>query len=220
MRAWIGSFVLAIAALLASAPVHAAGTVNVHWYVTGILKISLTPNYNSGYGPILATFGTPGTPAPGAGACLQGCAVDFGTVQQGSTYLYKYAAHLNVFSNDMSGFYVYAQGAADFNQYAGAGSGNTMALSGTLFYLPSSASGDSNTGFSASYPFNVTSGAVNPSSPSYTVAPTIAYGAYPAPIINSAAETADIYQDYQMKVPYNATNVGYYAWVVYTVVPK
>jgi hypothetical protein len=219
VRAWIGSCVAAIAILLATAQAYAAGTVQPHWYVTGILQFTLTPNYTSGYGSVPASFGTQATPSPGAGACLQACAVDFGTVEQGTTYLYKYAAHLNVVTNDPNGFYVYGEGAADFNQYSGSGSGNTMPLNGTLYYLPSTASGDTNTGYSSSYPFAVTGGSV--SSVSYATAPTITYGTFPTPIINSGVASADLYQDYQMKVPYAATpGVGYYVWIVYTVVPK
>lgn len=218
MRAWIGSwlFVLA-AAVFGGVPAQAAtGTVNVNWYVTGVVKLSLTPNYNSGYGPVLATFGTQPTPSPGSNACLKGCVVDFGTVKQGSTYLYKYAAHLAIITNDGNGFNVYGEGAADFTD----GGGNTMSLAETLFYLPSGAASDSNTGFSPGLAFNVTSGTVNPAVPDPSTAPTITYSTYPAPMFTSVKATNDYYQDYELKVPYSAAAVSYYAWIVYTVVPQ
>jgi hypothetical protein len=218
VRAWIGSwlFVLAAAALGALPAAASTGTVNVNWYVTGVVKFSLIPNYNSGYGPVLATFGTQPAPSPGANACLQGCVVDFGTVQQGSSYLYKYAAHLQVVTNDTNGFNVYGEGAADFTD----GAGDTMPLSQTLFYLPSGATSDSNTGFSPGLAFNVTSGSVTPAVPDPNTAPSIAYVAYPAPMFTSSAATNDFYQDYELKVPYSAAAVNYFAWIVYTVVPQ
>lgn len=217
MRAWIGSCLAAVLLALA-APAHgwaSSGAVTVKYALTSVVKFTLTPNYNTGYGPILATFGTPAAPAPGPNACLQGCSVDFGTTQAGSTYLYKYAAHINVTTNDVNGFYVYGEGAADFSD----GSGNTIPVSGSLYYLPSGAASDSNTGFSASLPFSVTTGTVGPSSP--TVAPTITYATYPSPMLDATAGgTSDYYQDYQFKVPYTAAASSYYVWIVYTVVPK
>jgi hypothetical protein len=217
VRAWIGSCVIAIvAALLATAQACADGTVTVHFYTTGILKFTLTPNYNSGYGTVPATFGTPPAPAPGVNACYQGCTVDFGNVQQGGTYLYKYAAHISVLSNDLNGFYVYGEGAADFTD----GSGNSMPLGQTLFYLPSGATTDPNTGYSPGLAFAVTNGTVNPVSPSPVTAPTITYSAFPAPMANSTVANNDFYQDYQIKVPSAAATSTYYVWIVYTVVPK
>lgn len=218
MRAWIGSGLLALlAAVLAGVPADAGtGTVNANWYVTGILKFTLTPNYNAGYGTVLATFGTQPAPSPGSGACLQGCSVDFGNVMQGSSYLYKYAAHLHVLTNDANGFNIYGEGAADFTD----GAGNTMPLSQSLFYLPSGATSDTNTGFSPGLAFNVTSGTVSPSTPSSSTAPAITYTTYPSPMYASSLGTNDYYQDYQLKVPYTAATVNYFVWIVYTVVPK
>lgn len=217
MRAWIGSLLLALAAsALAGAPANAAGTVKASWYVTGILKFTLTPNYNTGYGTVLASFGTQSNPTPGSNACLQGCSVDFGTVQQGNSYLYKYAAHLHVLTNDVNGFSVYGEGAADFTD----GSGDTMPVSQSLFYLGSGATSDSNTGFSPGLAFNVTTGTVTPAVPDPNTPATIAYATYPSPMFTSAAPTNDFYQDYQLKVPWAAAPAGYFVWIVYTVVPK
>jgi len=220
VRGWIGFCTLTVAAILLSVmPASAgAGPVKVQWYVTGILKFTLTPNYNTGYGPVPAKFGTQPTPNPGAGACLLGCADDFNTVVQGGQYLYKYAAHLHVVTNDANGFLVYGEGSADFSD----GGANSFPVSGSLYYLPSGATSDSNTGFSPGYPFNKTSGTVNPSTPLFGSAPTITYMTYPAPMFTATAPTADYYQDYELKVPANApvSSSEYFVWVVYTVVPQ
>jgi hypothetical protein len=217
VRAWIGSCVFAMMAAALAVPAEAGTeTVNVNWYVTGILKFTLTPNYNTGYGTVLATFGTQPAPSPGTSACLQGCSVDFGTVLQGNSYLYKYAAHLHVTTNDPNGFNVYGEGAADFTD----GGGNTMPLSQSLYYLGSGPTTDSNTGFSPGLAFNVTSGTVSPAVPDPVTAPSIVYATYPAPMYSSASATNDFYQDYQLKVPSAAATVSYFVWIVYTVVPK
>ncbi len=217
MRAWIGSCVVALAAVLTIAPASAAGSVKVAWYTNAIITMTLTPNYNAGYGTVKAALGTQPTPAPGPGSCANSCAVDFGAIEAGVDYLYKYAAHVNVSSNDSSGFNLYGEGAANFSD----GGANTMNLNQTLYWVPSVASGDGNTGFSAGFPFNVTGGAVNPAQPESGVPPTITYGTYPAPIDSSSSESGDIYQDYELKVPNAAATSGtvnYYVWIVYTVV--
>ena len=220
MRAWIGFCTLTVAAMLLSVMPASAGvgTVKVNWYVTGILKFTLTPNYNAGFGPVPATFGTQPAPNPGPGACLLGCADDFGTVIQGKQYLYKYAAHLNIITNDSNGFKVYGEGSADFSD----GVGDSIPVAGSLYYLPSGATSDGNTGFTASYAFSKTSGTVNPNPPIFGSAPTITYTAYPGPMFTSVLATADFYQDYQLKVPATApaTTNTYFVWVVYTVVPQ
>lgn len=207
--------------MIAIAPASASPSVKVTWYASAVAKLTLTPNYATGYGTVKATFGTQPSPAPGTGACLQGCYVDFGTVQQSAQYLYKYAVHLKVVSNDTSGFRLYGEGAADFTDT----SGDTLAVA-DLSYVPSFASGDTNTGYSAGLPFQRTSGSntVNPATPSSSTAPTIAYassGTYPSPIDISSAAIGDIYQDYELQVPATAVAAsGYYAWIVYTVVPE
>lgn len=225
MRAWIGSCVIAALTVLpALVPVaanasSASGNVTVQYFITPSVKFTLTPNYNSGYGPIPATFGTPPAPTPGAGACFQGCAVDFGTVMAGSTYLYKYAAHINVHTNDTSGYNLYAEGAADITD----SHGNTIPIAQSLFYLASGATTDPNTGFSSGLPFMATSATVNPPTPDINTAPTVTYASYPAPLFSTAiAGTSDYYQDYQFKVPYTAVSGGftYFVWIVYTVIAK
>lgn len=218
MRAWWTAFIFVAAAaiaIIAPAGAQTSGNVDVRWYTSAIVQTALTPNYASGYGTVKAVFGTQPTPAPGAGACLDGCAVDFGVVQAGLQYLYKYAAHLNVMTNDTAGFNVYAEGAADFTD----GAGNSMALGQTLFYVPSVASGDLNNGFTAGFPLQVTGGVVS-GPPDPNTPPSIAYTTYPAPVYTSPSQNGDVYHDYEMKVPPTANASNYFVWIVYTVVAR
>ncbi|HEY9181257.1 MAG TPA: hypothetical protein VIO32_11100 [Candidatus Baltobacteraceae bacterium] len=218
MRTWFGTAILValLAGEAAPSSAQTAPTIDTNWNTTPVVKLVLTPNYTSGYGPVKAIFGAQPTPAPAGGACLQGCAIDFGTVLAGTDYLYKYAAHLNIKTNDGNGVNVYGEGAADFYNQNDA---TSQSLSTTLYYLPSVLSGDTNTGFSASLPFYKTSGTV--SGNSFATAPTITYATYPSPMTaTSSANTSDLYYDYQLKVPPAATTGAYYVWVVYTVVPK
>jgi hypothetical protein len=222
VRARIGSVAFAAFAALAAlspSPVWSAPTGNVgtNWYAQAFAKIALTPNYSSGFGPILATFGTAPSPSPQSGACLQGCAVDFGTVIAGDDYLYKFATHINIQTNDVNGVNLYGEGAADFfNQ----NDSSTLPLNTTVYYLPSTSGGaDANTGFSPAFPFYKTAGTV--SGNSFSTAPSITYTAFPAPIAATmSAVTSDLYYDYQLKIPVTATTGAYYVWIVYTVVPK
>ena len=111
---------------------------------------------------------------------------------------------------------VYGEGAADFTN---TGDGSTQSLNQALYYLPSSASGDTNTGFSPSLPFYQTTGTV--SGNSFGTAPSITYATYPSPMAQTtSAATADLYYDYQLHVPGAATGGQYYVWIVYTVVAK
>lgn len=218
MRAWIGSGALALA-VFAAAPAPASANANasatVQWYAQAIVQMTLTPNYASGYGSVKATFGTQPAAVAGPGACLQGCAVDFGSVMAGDSYLYKYATHLNVVTNDPNGFKLYGEGAADFTNTS---DGSSTLLNQTLYYLPSAASNDTNTGFSAALPFYRTAGAV--SGNSFATAPTIAYATFPGPMTTVSSSSSDLYYDYQLKVPSQATGGQYYVWIVYTVVPQ
>lgn len=218
MRTWFGIAILVALLTGAAAPsaAQSSGTVAANWSSTPVVKFVLTPNYASGYGAVKAVFGTQPTPVAGPGACLQGCAIDFGNVLSGTDYLYKYAAHLNLNTNDVNGVNIYGEGAADFTNTA---DGTTQALNQSVYYLPSVASGDTNTGFSASLPFYMTSQSV--SGNSFSTAPTITYVAYPSPMASTtSASTADLYYDYQLKVPAAATAGQYYVWIVYTVVAK
>lgn len=222
MRAWIGSTAVAIAAIIAAispaAASSATGTVKVQWYSQAVVKLALTPNYASGCGTVKAVFGTQPTPVAPPQGCMTGGAIDFGGILAGTNYLYKFASHLNLQTNDVNGVSIYGEGAADFVNTA---DGFTTPLNQALYYLTSSSGGaDPNTGFSPSFPFYRTGGTVSGGG-SFTTAPTIAYASYPPPIASTnVSGNADYYYDYQLKVPAIATNGQYYVWVVYTVVPK
>lgn len=212
---------LAIAAAIAAlAPAAAAGpsaNAIVKWDTQAIISVTLKPNYYTGYGQVKAVFGT--QPAATHGPLATGVGtgdVDFGNVLSGTDYLYKYAAEVNVTTNDPNGFKLYGEGAADFQASSG-GSGTQM-LSSTLFYATSGATSDSNTGFTPGLPFYATAGAA---AGGYAGPDTIAYGGvYPGtPVANSAAATGIFYYDYLLKVPSTITTGGdYYVWIVYTVV--
>lgn len=221
MRAWIGSIAVAAAAILAaSLPATASsatGPVTVQWYAQAVVKFALTPNYATGCGTVKAVFGTqPAATAPAQG-CMTGGAVDFGGILAGTNYLYKYASHLNLQTNDVNGVSIYGEGAADFVNTA---DGTSTALNQSLYYLTSTSGGsDLNTGYTPSYPFYRTTASV--SGNSFGTAPTIAYASYPPPIAaTNTSGSADFYYDYQLKVPPLATSGQYYVWIVYTVVPK
>jgi hypothetical protein len=191
------------------------GGATAKWDSQAIINMTLTPNYASGFGSVKATFGTQPTPVYGPNASLGAGSVDFGQVVAGNSYLYKYAAHLQVTSNDLSGFSVYAEGAADFVNTT---DGTSQSLNQTLFYLASSASSDTNTGFSASLPFYRTTNAVMGGA--YGTPASITYATYPSPIASPITQNSDLYYDLQLKVPAAATSGLYYVWVVYTVVAK
>ena len=82
--------------------------------------------------------------------------MDFGNVVVGYYYLYKYAAQINVQTNDRAGFVVYAEGATDLNGSNPVPSPATFPLSQTLFWLVNS---PGNTPYSAASSFNRTGGA-------------------------------------------------------------
>lgn len=213
----VSTWAFALAAVVMTiAPAHAApGNVTVKWYAQALVKIALTPNYASGFGSVKAVFGTQPAPTHGVDASQGAGAVDFGSVIAGNDYLYKYAAHLNVWTNDSTGFNIYGEGAADFYNTT---DGSSQSLNQALYYLPSVdgvTQTDANTGFSASFPFYRTTASVTPGVP-----PSITYSAYPAPIGTSMNATGDFYYDYELKVPPIATSGAYYVWVVYTVVPR
>jgi len=211
----MGAIFAAMALIVVLSPadaVTATGNAKVQWHVLPIINFTLTPNYYTGYGSVLATFGTQPAPTHGPGAPTT---VDFGKTIAGDTYLYKYAAHLHITTNDDNGFLVYGEAAAVLTN----GSDSSVYPGQYLYYVPSGASSDSNTGFTPGLPFAQTSGSVSggntdaPGSP-----PTITYTTYPNPVAQSVAANNDFYYDYQFKVPPTATGGNYYLWIVYTVV--
>ena len=222
----MGVALAGIATLAAVAPATAApgsDTLNVKWATQAILKLSLTPNYASGFGQVQAVFGTQPAPTHGPNASSGGGAVDFGNIEAGNTYIYKYAAHVNVETNDPNGVKLFGEGLAAFTDNTAPT--NTYALNSTLFYANSTSGSpaDGNTGFTPGFPFQQTTGI--PTNPGYSVngvgSPAISYGGlYPAVPVGTSGATGslDFYYDYIMKVPPAAVAGQYYVWIVYTVV--
>jgi hypothetical protein len=208
---------VSIAVLSPAGAATATGIVNVQWHVLPVINFSLTPNYALGFGSVVATFGTQPTPTtgPGAGSTVGQGTVDFGTTLAGDTYLYKYAAHLHVTTNDSNGFDIYGEAATQMTNNT---DGSVYPVSEALFYVPSVLSGDTNTGFTPGLPFSLTGGLVSGGGDNPTSPATITYSSYPSPVAVSALANNDYYYDYQFKVPSYATTGNYYVWIVYTVV--
>jgi hypothetical protein len=220
----VAAALFAVALSFAGPRAFAAGTlsnevnITVKWATLPHVTIVLTPNYVTGFGQVPATIGTQPAPTHGPSASLGSGSVDFGNIEAGKNYIYKYATHLNVVSNDPNGVNVYGEGAADFVNTTDASS---VPISQAVYYLSSTSGSpaDGNTGFSPGTPFMKTSGVV--SGGGYAgPPPTIAYTVYPAPIASSTTPAADFYWDYQLKPPPTATSGQYYVWIVYTVVVK
>jgi hypothetical protein len=225
MGRWLlAAALFAVALSFAGPRAFAAGTisnqanVNVKWNTLARVVIALTPNYTSGFGQVVATIGAQPAPTHGPNASLGGGSVDFGNIEAGKSYIYKYAAHLNVVSNDPNGVNVYGEGAADFTNNTDS---STVPISQAVYYLNSTSGSpaDTNTGFSPGSPFMKTGGMVTGGGYSGPP-PTIAYTVYPSTIATSTTENADFYWDYQLKPPPTATSGQYYVWIVYTVVAK
>ncbi len=217
LLAALSAIAMVIATLTSASATVASAPINVKWQATSIVRLTLTPNYNAGYGSIPAVFGAQPAPTHGADAPAVGSgAIDFGTLLAGDTYIYRYAVHLNVFTNSSTGFNLYGEGAADFFNQTDS---TSTPISQTVFYVHSAATGDANTGFTPGLPFQKTTAAVAGGG-SFATPPTITYGSYPAPVASSGLSTADFYYDYQMHVPPTATSGAYFVWIVYTVVPQ
>jgi len=207
---------MVIATLAPASATVADGTSIWKWNTTSIVQLTLTPNYATGYGSIPAVFGTQPAPTHGVDAPSVGNgAVDFGHVLAGNSYIYRYAAHLHIFTNSATGFNIYGEGAADFFNQTDS---TSTSIAQTVFYVHSTATGDANTGFTPGLPFQKTTSPVTGGG--FPTAPTINYGGYPSPVLSTNAPTGDFYYDYELKVPPTATGGAYYVWIVYTVVPQ
>jgi hypothetical protein len=225
MGGWLlAAALFAVALSFAGPRAFAAGTltntvpIEVKWNTAARVVISLTPNYVTGFGQVPATIGTQPAPTHGPNASLGTGSVDFGNIEAGKNYIYKYATHLNVVSNDPNGVNVYGEGAAAFTNISDS---STIPVSQAVYYLSSTSGSpaDTNTGFSPGTPFMQTGGLV--SGGGYGGPPaTIAYTVYPSPIATTVTANADFYWDYQLKTPPTATGGQYYVWIVYTVVAK
>ncbi|MGB6986746.1 MAG: hypothetical protein WBD74_12300 [Candidatus Aquilonibacter sp.] len=195
----------------------ASGPVTVAWHGTPIINFALTPNYYTGYGAVIATFGTQPAPTTGPGATGVGAGtVDFGKTIAGDTYLYKYAAKLVITTNDVNGFDVYGEAATTITNSTDSSTYPAQAL----YYVNSGATSDSNTGFTPGLPFSQDLiGTVSGGGDNVTTPATITYGAgYPSPVVQSTLANNNYYYDYEFKVPPSATSGNYYVWIVYTVV--
>ncbi len=149
----------ATALLLTTAPAFAGGTpstgsAQLKYKVLATVRAQVIPNYMTGFGPSGGS-GSGSTPAPGPAAVLNGGTVDFGSAVVGYQYLYKYAAQINVQTNDNAGFVVYAEGATDLNGSNPVPTPATFPLAQTLFWLVNSSG---NTPYSSATSFNRTSG--------------------------------------------------------------
>ena len=150
---------VAAALILSTAPAFAAGTpatgsTQLSYKVLPSVKAQVIPNYLSGFGPT-GGLGSGTATAAGPSAVLGGGTVDFGTVVVGFQYLYKYAAQVNVQTNDKAGFNVYAEGATDLIGSNPVPSPATFPLAQTLFWLVSNAG---NSSFSPAQTFTKTTG--------------------------------------------------------------
>jgi len=207
---------MVFATLAPVSAIAAVGTSTWKWNTTSIVQLTLTPNYSTGYGSIPAVFGTQPAPTHGVDAPSVGNgAVDFGSVLAGNSYIYRYAAHLHVFTNSATGYNIYGEGAADFFNQSDS---TTTPVGQTIFYVHSTATGDANTGFTPGLPFQKTTSPVTGGG--FATTPVINYGGYPSPMVTTSAPTGDFYYDYELKVPPTATGGAYFVWIVYTVVPQ
>ncbi len=215
---FMGTIFAALALVVVLSPAGAAtatGKVNVEWHALPIIHFTLTPNYYTGYGSVLATFGTQPAPTHGPGATGVGLGtVDFGTTLSGDTYLYKYAAQLTITTNDSNGFFVYGEAATAITN----NTDMTTYPAQALYYLSSGATSDSNTGFTPGLPFAQTGGVVSGGGDNVGTPATITYSSYPNPVAQTNTANGNFYYDYQFKVPGTATGGNYYVWIVYTVV--
>ena len=197
--------------------------VTMKWNTQALVSMSLTPNYFTGFGQVKGVFGAQPAPThgPNAGPGIGQGDIDFGNVLSGTNYLYKYAAHVNVQTNDPGGFKLYGEGAANFYNTT---DGTSMPISSSLFYVTSTSGSpaDANNGFTPGLPFQNTNGIVTPAQPNPVATPAINYGGtYPSsPVATSLNSIGDFYYDYLLKVPPTATQGQYFVWIVYTVVAQ
>jgi len=130
------------------------GSAKLTYKVLPTVKAQVIPNYAAGYGP-QGGLGSGATPTPGPNAVANGGTVDFGNVVVGYQYIYKYAAQVNVQTNDTAGFVVYAEGATDLNGSNPVPSPATYPIFSTLYWLNTNSG---NTPFTPATSFNKTSG--------------------------------------------------------------
>ena len=217
MRRIVSVLIVAMASLCATRPPIAAatttqGAVQMRYNVTPVITMTVTPNYQSG-------FGTAGTTGSGAGsgvalgagpaASLGAGYVDFGNVVQGYQYLYKFAAKLDVASNDPAGFTVFGEGSTDWN---GSVTGS-YALANVLYWL---VSGSSNTAFTVATAFQKTAGTPANGGQNITYGGTPPASATVWTFGTTGSSSRGF--DYQMHVPTSIPIDTFSLYVVYTAV--
>ncbi|GAC1621282.1 MAG: hypothetical protein NVS4B13_12050 [Candidatus Elarobacter sp.] len=218
----MGRLTAAAAMLLAAAtlpqPITAGalGSAQLKYKVLPTLKAQVVPNYQSGFGPS-GGLGSGLTPAVGPNAFLQGGTVDFGNVVVGYQYLYRYAAQVNVQTNDSAGFVVYGEGATDLNGSNPVPTPATYPIFSTLYWLPANAS---NSPYTAATSFNRTTGA-----PLAGGANGIDYsgvGGVPSPmsVVWSSMTSGNLVQgfDYQLRLSGAVPPSQFNVYIVYTVI--
>ncbi|GAC1535972.1 MAG: hypothetical protein NVS2B17_06900 [Candidatus Velthaea sp.] len=204
---------LALLAIVASgmpASAQSTGAVKMNWKVSTLIASTMTPNYQTGFGP-QGGGGSGSTPAAGPSAALGSGYVDFGNVIAGYNYIYKYAAQVAVTTNDTSGFKVYGEGSTNLN---GATTGSYPISSILLWLISSSANSPFSPGTSfQATTFPATNGGMN-----------INYGTSTPPATaliwsNSTAGT-NVSQgyDYQLRLPSSIPIDSFSVYVVYTVI--
>lgn len=218
-RSFVGIATIALAAIAAPAlPAYAQvnGSVHVSYKIPPSVNLTITPNFQSGFGP-QGGAGSGSTPAVGGSASLKGGAVDFGTVVQGYNYLYKYAAEVSVATNDSTGFQLFAEGATDFD--------TTFPIQNALYWMISGTGNTPFTGAPAAHGFQKTAfpvtGSGSTTGINYT--PSIPPGAalvwqYGGPTLSLAGGAAVQDYDFKLNVP-ASTNISTFSlYVVYTAV--
>lgn len=204
-----------VAGIAGGARASSSGSVSANWKTSVVITMSVTPNYQSGYGP----QGGPSnaTPAPGPSAAPGAGYVDFGKVTAGYNYLYKYAAQVSVTTNDSSGFQVYAEGSSDFQST----SSGTWPIGTTLYWLTSSSA---NTPYSPATAFEKTSSTVTGGGTgiSYTGNPPASalVWTYPSSTTGLAGGAALQGYDYLLQLSSSIPVAQFSLYVVYTVVAK
>jgi hypothetical protein len=163
-------------------------------YASGGFTATLTPNYSTGFGtinyPCTPTCTTPAKAIPGPTASLKGGAVDFGSIEQGQDYLYKYAMQVSLTAT--SGWYLFANASSDFSSSLPASS---------LLWL---ASATANSTASLATPFDTTSTS----------------NGWPYPIATGKTGSSTLDYDYILRVPYGTPNGSVSTQISYTVVPS
>jgi hypothetical protein len=208
--------------VLNASPVFAGqsnGSAQLKYKILPTVKAQVIPNYQAGFGIDKATsgLGSGQPPATGPNASLQGGTVDFGNVVVGFNYLYRFAAQVNVQTNDTSGFVVYGEGATDLNGSNPIPSPSSFPIFQTLFWLNASST---NSAFSPATSFNKTLG-----SPIAGGLGGIDYsgtGGTPSSqsVVWSSASAGSLSQgyDYELRVPGSLPTSQFNVYIVYTVI--